>query len=49
MDPSSSMAGGKVNVHDRLGGRVNEKSNDRLEEMTNSLIPNEDIMSRDHE
>jgi hypothetical protein len=31
-------------VHDRLGDRVNEESNDRLEEMADSLVPDEDIM-----
>jgi hypothetical protein len=39
--------GGKASVHDRLGGRVNEESNDRLEEMADSLVPDEDIMCRD--
>jgi hypothetical protein len=38
--------GGKANIHDRLGGRVNEESNDRLEEMVDSLVPDEDIMCR---
>jgi hypothetical protein len=38
--------GGKAIVHGRLGGRVNEKSNNRLEEMANSLVPDEDIMCR---
>jgi hypothetical protein len=36
--------GGKASVHDRLGGRVNEESNDQIEEMANSLVPDEDIM-----
>jgi hypothetical protein len=36
--------GGKASVHDRLGGQVNEKSNNRLEEMADSLVPDEDIM-----
>jgi hypothetical protein len=27
-----------------LGGRVNEESNDLLEERTDSLVPDEDIM-----
>jgi hypothetical protein len=36
--------GGKVSVHDRLGGRVNEESNNRLEEMADSLVPDEDIV-----
>jgi hypothetical protein len=35
---------GVTSVHDRLGGRVNEESNDRLEEMADSLVPDEDIM-----
>jgi hypothetical protein len=39
-------AGGKASVHDRLGGRVNEKSNNWLEEMADSLVPDEDIMCR---
>jgi hypothetical protein len=38
--------GGKASVHDRLGGQVNEKSNNRLEEMADSLVPDEDIMCR---
>jgi hypothetical protein len=38
--------GGKASVHDWLGGRVNEESNDRLEEMADSLVPDEDIMCR---
>jgi hypothetical protein len=41
--------GVKANVHDQLGGRVIEESNDRLEEMADSLIPDEDIMCRDPE
>jgi hypothetical protein len=41
--------GGKANVHGRLGGRVNKESNNRLEEMVNSLVPDEDIMSQAHE
>jgi hypothetical protein len=36
--------GGKASVHDQLGGRVNEESNNRLEEMADSLVPDEDIM-----
>jgi hypothetical protein len=36
--------GGKASVHDRLGDQVNEESNDRLEEMADSLVPDEDIM-----
>jgi hypothetical protein len=39
-------AGGKASVHDHLGGRVNESSTNRLEEMANSLVPDEDIMCR---
>jgi hypothetical protein len=35
-----------ASVHDRLGGRVNEELNDQLEEMANSLVPDEDIMCR---
>jgi hypothetical protein len=27
-----------------LGGRVNKKPNNQLEEMADSLVPNEDIM-----
>jgi hypothetical protein len=38
--------GGKDSVHDQLGSRVNEKSNNRLEEMADSLVPDEDIMFR---
>jgi hypothetical protein len=37
---------GQASVHDRLGGRVNEKLNNRLEELADSLVPNEDIMCR---
>jgi hypothetical protein len=36
--------GGKASVHDRLKGRVNEESNNWLEEVADSLVPNEDIM-----
>jgi hypothetical protein len=39
-------ARGKVSVHDRLGGRVNEQLNNRVEEMSDSLVPDEDIMCR---
>jgi hypothetical protein len=35
---------GMASVHDRLGGRVDESSNNELEEMADSLVPNEDIM-----
>jgi hypothetical protein len=38
--------GGKASVHDRLGGRVNEESKNRLEDMADSLVPDEDIMCR---
>jgi hypothetical protein len=38
--------GGKASVHDWLGGRVNEGSNNQLEEMAYSLVPDEDIMCR---
>jgi hypothetical protein len=38
--------GGKASVHDRLGGRVSDESNNRLEEMADSLVPDEDIMCR---
>jgi hypothetical protein len=38
--------GDKASVHDRLEGRVNEGSNNRLEEMAGSLVPDEDIMCR---
>jgi hypothetical protein len=38
--------GGKASIHDRLGDRVNEESNDQLEEMADSLVPNVDIMCR---
>jgi hypothetical protein len=38
--------GGKANIHDRLGSRVDEESNDQLEEMAVSLVPDEDIMCR---
>jgi hypothetical protein len=38
--------GGKASIHDQLGGRINEESNDRLEEMADSLVPDEDIMCR---
>jgi hypothetical protein len=38
--------GGKASVHDQLGGRVNEESNNRLEEMAGSLVPDEDIMCK---
>jgi hypothetical protein len=41
--------GGKANVHDRLGSQVNEKSNNRMEEMADSFIPDEDIMCQDPE
>jgi hypothetical protein len=41
--------GGKASIHDRLGSRVNEESNDRLEEMVDSLVPDGDIMCRDPE
>jgi hypothetical protein len=41
--------GGKASVHDRLGSRVNEESNDQLEEMADSLVLDEDIMCRDPE
>jgi hypothetical protein len=44
--PVHQWLGGKANVHDRLGGRVNEESNDRLERMADSLVPDEDIMCR---
>jgi hypothetical protein len=56
MDLDPRSAGGKPSVHDRLvdkasvydrlGGRVNEESKNRLEEMAGSLIPDEDIMCR---
>jgi hypothetical protein len=36
--------GGKASVHDRLGGRVKEEPNNRLEEMADSLVPDEDIV-----
>jgi hypothetical protein len=36
--------GGKAGVHDRLGGRVNKEPNDRLEEMADSLVSDENIM-----
>jgi hypothetical protein len=36
--------GGKASVHDWLGGRVNEESNNQLEEMADSLVPDEYIM-----
>jgi hypothetical protein len=38
--------GGKASVHDRLGDRANEDSNDQLEEMVDSLVPDENIMCR---
>jgi hypothetical protein len=40
--------GGKANIYDWLGGRVNEKSSsrNRLEELVDSMVPNEDIMCR---
>jgi hypothetical protein len=38
--------GGKVTVHDLLGSRVNEESNDWQEEMANSLVPDAYIMFR---
>jgi hypothetical protein len=38
--------GGKASVHDWLGGRVNEESNNQLEEMADSLVPDEYIMCR---
>jgi hypothetical protein len=44
--PASTIGWGKASVHDWLGGRVNKESNNRLEEMTNSLSPDEDIMCR---
>jgi hypothetical protein len=36
--------GGKATIHDRLGSRVNEESNDWQEEMANSLVPDAYIM-----
>jgi hypothetical protein len=43
--PASTIGwGGKASVHDRLGSQVNEESNDRLEEMVDSLVLDEDIM-----
>jgi hypothetical protein len=38
--------GRKASVHDRLGGRVNGKSSNQLEELADSLVPDEDIMCR---
>jgi hypothetical protein len=38
--------GGKASTHDQLGGRVNEESNNRLEEMAHSLVHDGDIMCR---
>jgi hypothetical protein len=38
--------GGKASVHGRLESRVNEESNDRLEEMVDYLVPDEDVMLR---
>jgi hypothetical protein len=38
--------GGKASVHDRLGGRVNERANNRLKEMDDSLVPDDDFMCR---
>jgi hypothetical protein len=38
--------GGKASIHDQLGGRVYEELNDWLEDMTDSLVPDEDIMCR---
>jgi hypothetical protein len=37
---------GKAIVHDRLGGRVNEKSSNPLEELADSLVSDEGIMCR---
>jgi hypothetical protein len=42
----STIGWGKVNVHDQLGGQVSEESNNRLEEMADSLVPDENIICR---
>jgi hypothetical protein len=43
--PVSTISwGGKDGVHYWLGGRVNEELNNQLEEMVDSLVPDEDIM-----
>jgi hypothetical protein len=38
--------GGKASVHDWLGGQDNGKSSNWLEELADSLVPDEDIMCR---
>jgi hypothetical protein len=47
--PVHQQLGGQVSVHDRLGVRVDEKSNDQLEEMADYMVPDEDIMCRAYE